>query len=228
MLKQNNNTIDFPTILASSVHDIKNSLSTVRELILQMAEKYQSEDNHDFIQLEFEANRMNNSLIQLLELYKIDSENFTLDIDEHSVSDIMQEVQAQQSPLLKLNKITLTTYCDEDLVCYCDYNHISNALGSILNNAQRYTDTEIHFSSYAENDYIVFCLEDNGKGYPEQLLSNIPGNNFQIECVSGSTGLGLHFANTIARLHSSKNSKGFIKIDNNSKFKGARFRLFLP
>ncbi len=64
-------TIDFPAILASSVHDIKNSLTTVRELIEHIANQQESK-NQDLIQLEFEANRMNNSLVQLLELYKID------------------------------------------------------------------------------------------------------------------------------------------------------------
>lgn len=228
MSKSAYNSVDFPTILASSVHDIKNSLATVRELIMLLAEKNHSSDNYEFVQLEFEANRMNNSLVHLLELYKIDCANFSLNIDEYSVRDILQEVQAQQIPLLKLNQLKLEIKCAEDLYCYCDYTLICNALGSILNNALRYTDTQIQLSAYTENQYIVFCMEDDGKGYPPQLLSTNSVNNSHIEWLSGSTGLGLHFVATLAGLHVSKKSKGFIKIDNNSKLNGARFRLFLP
>jgi len=223
-----NTPIDFPAILASSVHDIKNSLTTVRDLIAHIANKQSAHKNHDFIQLEFEANRMNNSLVQLLELYKIDSKIFNLDIDEYSASEILQEIKAQQAPLLELNKNKLNIDCPEDLYCYCDFEHICNALNTILNNAQRYTSTEIHLSAYQEQDYIVFCMEDNGAGYPDQLLAITETETPSITHLSGSTGLGLHFAAMLAKLHTSKDHKGFIKIDNNSSLDGARFRLFLP
>ena len=45
---------------------------------------------------------------------------------------------------------------------------------------------------------------------------------------SGSTGLGLYFAEQIANIHHSGDKKGYITIDNNSKLGGGRFTLFLP
>lgn len=220
--------ICFPTILASSVHDIKNSLATMRELIMQVSTKQQCSENKDFIQLEFEVNRMNNSLIQLLELYKIDSAKFNLTIDEYSVADILHEIKAQQNPLLKLNQLQLELNCSEDLFCYCDYTHICNSLLSILNNSQRYTKTQIKLSAYQQDEFIVFSLEDDGEGYPERLLSINSIDYMGSDWISGSTGLGLHFIATIAALHTTRKAKGYIKIDNNSCLGGARFRLFLP
>jgi len=223
-----NTSIDFPAILASSVHDIKNSLATVRTLITQLSSQNQSGKNHDFIQLEFEANRMNNSLIQLLELYKIDSDKFSLSVDEYAAIDILQEVKAQQAPLLELNKIKLTLECSDDLFCYCDYDHICNALASILNNAIRYSDTQLRLSVIKEQGFIVFCMEDDGSGYPDKLLSRDVADQSQTDWISGSTGLGLHFVATIAAFHKANNRTGSIKIDNKSSLGGARFRLFLP
>jgi signal transduction histidine kinase len=102
-------------------------------------------------------------------------------------------------------------------------------LGSILNNAQRYTNTQIYLSAYKEDEYIIFSIEDDGEGYPSQLLSlDYSNNNSSASSISGSTGLGLHFASTIASFHTTKNNVGLIKIDNESCFGGARFRLFLP
>lgn len=220
--------LSFPAILASSVHDIKNSLAVVHDLIKQIALKQQEDNNQDLIQLEFEANRMNNCLIQLLELYKIDSSRFSLDIEEHQVCDIFQEIKAQQTPLLQLNKINLDIDCSGDLFCYCDYSHVCNALGSILNNAQRYTNTQIHLTACQDEIYTIISMEDDGVGYPEHLLSMDSTNHARTDWLSGSTGLGLHFVSTIAALHIAQNRKGFIKIDNDSRFGGARFRLFLP
>ncbi|MFW5444165.1 MAG: sensor histidine kinase [Methylococcaceae bacterium] len=201
---------------------------TVRELIQHLSVKHQEGGSQGFIQLEFETNRINNSLIQLLELYKIDSEKFILDIDEHSVSDILQEVKAQQNPLLQLNNIKFTIECPKNLYCYCDDSHICNALISILNNAQRYTDTQIRLSAYKNQQYMIFCIEDDGTGYPDHLLSLDQPKKTGSDWIAGSTGLGLYFVSTIAALHATTNTKGFIKIDNKSDFGGARFRLFLP
>ncbi len=228
MPSNKNQPIDFNTLLASSVHDIKNSLATVRELVKQIAAKSQSNNNPDFIQLEFEANRMNNSLVQLLELYKIDSKQFNLNIDEHSAYDILQEVKAQQAPLIQFKQYNLEIDCAEDLYCYCDYFHICNALSSILNNAQRYSENQILLSAYPQKQTIVFCMEDDGKGFPDQLLLINSADTTATDWISSSTGLGLHFVSTLAALHIANNSKGYIKIDNESRLGGARFRLFLP
>lgn len=77
--------LNFSAILGSSVHDMKNSLSIIQNLISQMAKNYQHSEHENFGQLEFEANRMNNILMQLLVLYKIDLSRFNLSIDEYPV-----------------------------------------------------------------------------------------------------------------------------------------------
>ncbi|MCK4842609.1 MAG: HAMP domain-containing histidine kinase [Methylococcales bacterium] len=220
--------INFPTLVASSIHDIKNSLSTVRELISQITANQQNSSSPEFTQLELETVKMNNHLIQLLELYKIDSDKFNLMIDEYSALDILQEIEAQHAPTLQLNNINLTIKCSDDLYCYCDYRHICNALSNIVNNALRYTNTQICISAYKEKQYIVFCVEDDGQGYLEQILS---GNSIQTVSpvnTPNNTGLGIHFVATIASLHTAKDDKGFITTDNNSSLGGARFCLFLP
>jgi signal transduction histidine kinase len=221
-------SIDFPAILASSVHDIKNSLITLRALISQLENTYQNPKPHEFQHLEFESNRMNNSLMQLLILYKIDLSQFNPTIDEHSAIDILEDIIAQQSTLLSLSDIQLTTECNDDLFCYCDQSLISNAISTLVNNAQRYCNNKILLSAAQEDDYVVFCIEDDGAGYPENFLSFNPQKNTQIDMATGNTGLGLFFAETIAKLHTNGDKHGFIKAENTSRFGGAKFSLYLP
>ena len=221
-------SIGFPAILASSVHDIKNSLTALRALLSQLENVYQDPKPTEFRQLEFETNRMNNCLMQLLTLYKIDLSQFSLSIDEHSAADILEDVVAQQSTLLSLSNIQLITECHDDLFCYCDNALISNALCTLVNNAQRYCLSKILLSVAQEDDYIVFCIEDDGKGYPENLISSDYKQLPQIDLANGNTGLGLFFTETIAQLHVKGDKRGFIVTDNNSQFGGARFKLYLP
>ncbi len=221
-------SISFPAILASSVHDIKNSLTSLRALLAQLEHVYQDQKPPEFKQLEFETNRMNNCLMQLLTLYKIDLSQFNLAIDEHSAADILEDVVAQQSTLLSLSNVQLITECHDSLFCYCDSALISNALCTLVNNAQRYCLNKVLLSATQEDDYIVFCIEDDGKGYPESLMSPDYKQLPQIDLASGNTGLGLFFAETIAQLHVKADKQGFIITDNNSQFGGARFKLYLP
>jgi len=221
-------TPHFSTILASTVHDIKNSLTVLQQLTHKISAFQKDPGNPDIMQLEFETNRMNHSMMQLLVLYKIDSQRFNLDIEEHPVPELLDEVKAQQAPILQYNHIKLDIQCPDELMSFCDYTHICNALGTILNNAQRYSHSRVLLSAYQCADSICFSIEDDGQGYPPELLSIDPANRSQIDWVTGSTGLGLYFVATIAELHQNNHNKGTIKIDNNSILGGARFRLFLP
>jgi signal transduction histidine kinase len=221
-------SIDFSALLASSVHDLKNSLHALRELIAQLENFFQDQKPAELKQLNFEANRMNNNLMQLLTLYKIGLSQCTPTIDEHYAADLLDDVVDQHSTLLTLGNVELVTQCDSDLVCYCDNAMVSNALCTMVNNAHRYCSGKILLSATQEGDYVVFCIEDDGKGYPENLMSSDSTQLPQIDIATGNTGLGLFFTKTIARLHLKADKHGFIETDNKSQFGGARFKLYLP
>jgi len=228
MTIDNSATSNFPAILASSVHDIKNSLSTLGALIAQLKENYPEATPPEFRQVEFEANRMNNSLMQLLVLYKIDASLFSLNIDEYVATDILEDVLAQQSTLLALSPIQLNIAGNADLLCYCDQTLIINAISTLVNNAQRYCKNQILISAYQEQDYTVFSIEDDGNGYPDNFIAFSPSQTTLLDLTNGNTGLGLFFVSAIAGLHKAGDNCGYIQTDNQSQLGGARFRLFLP
>jgi len=213
--------ISFSAVLGSSIHDVKNSLGVISELIQQL--KKTNTENKHILQLEFEASRMNNNLIQLLTLYKIEVENFTLNIDEHSVSEILNDIKAQQSSLFDLSDVGLEIECNENLLCYCDFNLICNSINSILNNAQRYSHKKIILSAGQQDNYVYFRIEDDGAGFPENFT-----RTDKVDFKSGNTGLGLYFVSIIANLHSNGNKSGYISATNDSRLGGANFSLFLP
>ena len=219
----------FPAILASTVHDIKNSLGVLLELIRQMALRQQPGEAENFSQLEFEANRINHSLMQLLVVYKIGASKFGLDIEEYAALDLINEAKAQQDVMSRLKHVEVQVACDEELYCYCDFANISNAIGTILNNALRYTHSTIAISaSKTSEGFVRFCIEDDGHGYPEHLLQADLSTYANLDWVKGNAGLGLFFVSVIAGLHKNGAAAGFVKIDNQSRLGGARFCLFLP
>lgn len=218
----------FPVILGSTVHDIKNSLGTLLGLIQQLSSKQVPDQADDIRQLEFEANRINHSLMQLLVMYKIDSHKFGLMEDEYAALDLLNEAKAQQARLSQLQDVEISIDCRDDLLCYCDYQQVSNALGTILNNAQRYSRKKVLISADETEGYIQFCIEDDGAGYPQHLLDADLSNQADLDWVTGNTGLGLYFVAAIAGFHKNRDKSGYVKIDNRSRLGGARFSLYLP
>lgn len=218
----------FPVILGSTVHDIKNSLGTLLGLIQQLSSKQAPDQVDDIRQLEFEANRINHSLMQLLVMYKIDSHKFSLIEDEYAALDLLIEAKAQQERLPNLQSIEVQIGCSDELLCYCDYQNVTNALGTILNNAQRYSRKVVLISADEVDGYVRFCIEDDGDGYPQHLLDADLSNQADLDWMQGNTGLGLYFVAAIARFHKNRDKSGFVKIDNNSSLGGARFSLYLP
>lgn len=216
----------FPTLLASTIHDTKNSLGVVLQHIRHLSDRYHQDPS--LLQLEFETNRINNSLMQLLVLYKIDHHKFSLNIDEYPVRDLLSETRAENLPLLQGRHMSLSISCPADLMVFCDSSLICSALGTLLNNAQRYSHDSIYLAAVEEDGYICLSIEDDGEGYPEYMLQAEHNNLSEIDWVTGNTGLGLHFVSTIAALHENNGRQGFIKLDNDSRLGGARFRLFLP
>jgi signal transduction histidine kinase len=222
-------TINFPAILAFSVHEMKSSLSIINELIRHFTKQEQLNANKELVQLEFEANRMNNNLMQLLILYKIEESKFTPNIDECLVIDILNEVAAQQASLFAINGLELIMNCPDDLLCYCDSNLIGNAISTVVNNSQRYARTKVIVSAAEEQDgYTRFTVEDDGTGYPAHFLLPDAVDKTAVNLNTGSTGLGLFFVSTIANMHINGDKHGLIQLSNDSTLGGAKFSLLLP
>lgn len=218
----------FPTLLASTVHDIKNSLGTLQGLIQQLSQKPELSQDRELHQLEFEASRINHSLVQLLVMYRIGNRSFSLNIDQFSAIDMINDAKAQQARQTQLQRVEIQVACPEELLGYADYQTVANALSTVLNNAQRYSRGKVLISAYREDEWLVFAIEDDGRGYPAKLLDADLSDPNDLNWVSGNTGLGLYFVASIARLHQNKHRQGQVKIDNQSQLGGARFRLFLP
>ncbi|MET0044445.1 MAG: sensor histidine kinase, partial [Candidatus Thiodiazotropha sp. 6PLUC3] len=65
--------MNFSDILASLIHDMKNSLGMVINTLDELAEEEKNHENPKFLTLQHESKRLNNNLIALLSLYKIDN-----------------------------------------------------------------------------------------------------------------------------------------------------------
>jgi len=219
---------DFSAVLAASVHDMKNSLGGIRTSLSHLAAACDNSQRQDFAFLEQQTDRMNNCLLQLLILYKIDVHRLAPDIDAHAASDILEEVLARQTGFPEMKRLEVQGECTGEFSCYCDQRLLCSALEGLLNNAQRYAKGRILLSAAQQGDLTTFSIEDDGPGFsPEQLAAG-PDRLAENDLGNGNTGLGMFFVSRIAAMHRHKGKTGHISFGNDSRLGGARFTLFLP
>jgi len=222
--------LDFSTVLASSVHDMKNSLSMLLNTIEDIAQQCDpgTFEAEKLTLLQYEGQRVNNHLIQMLSIYKIENSQCTVNMSEHCVADFLEESALLHEPLLTPKGILIETSCDPDLMGFFDREMVAGVINNIVNNAYRYSKDRIRLSSSIVDGYMVISVEDNGEGYPESMLCE-DRDIFTIgENQLGSTGLGLYFSSLVANQHKNKDKSGFIRCTNEGIDGGGRFDFYFP
>jgi two-component system, OmpR family, sensor histidine kinase SenX3 len=222
---------DFSAIIASSVHDMKNSLCMLLgalDEIMTKCEPSHCPSSEGFNHVRYEGQRVNNSLIQLLSIYRINNGQYSLNLTENEVEECLEECFMESQGLLELKGIESELNCDDELLWYFDRNLIVGMLNSVVNNSYKYTKSIIKINTSIEDGYLIISVEDDGNGYPEAMLHSENTHETKIDYKTGSTGLGLYFASKIASMHESKGKRGFITTTNDGISGGGKFSIYIP
>lgn len=221
----------FADFLALSVHDMKNSLGMLigaLEQTIKEAQVSASPLSPQLGQMEYEAKRLNNNLLQLLCIYKISNRLYPVDIQAHPVRAVLEEIIMQNRPLLDFRGIRLELDCQSDSVWYFDKELLSGALNNALNNSIQHTADQLRLVARVADGQLELRVEDNGGGYPEALLQGAASANKGINYYRGSTGLGMYFSTLVANLHQNNGHGGSLTVENGGAFGGGCFVLRLP
>lgn len=222
--------LDFSFILASSVHDMKNSLGmllTSLEEVIEESPAESEEQKKRFSILQYEANRINTELIQLLSLYRFKKKTMSVNIDDCFVLDTIEDQVARNDMLVKTQGIELIVECDPDLSWFYDNDLIGNVIHNVVVNGTRYAQEKMLIGAEVSDNGLVLTIEDDGRGFPPGMIdaASLDSDAHQD---GNSTQLGLFFAAKIAQLHQQGDRHGTIKLDNGGRLGGGVFKIFLP
>ncbi len=223
--------LDFASIIASAVHDMKNSLTLLLDTLDNAAGEQGVSDEllqEKLLQAQHEGKRLNRNLIQLLALYRMERAQMFVNVSENHVAELLEDVAMDNEKLLRARDIKLEIDCPEDLIGYFDRELVCGILNTIINNSYRYTHDSIRLRGENHNGYLGIHVEDNGPGYPEKMLHTGGATDTPVNFQTGSTGLGLYFAAQVAQMHRNGERKGYTETANNGPGGGGRFSLYLP
>lgn len=220
----------FETILASTVHDMKNSLSLLMGELDSISQRLDIESaNHSAVaSIRYESSRINYSLMQLLTLYKLQNHQLCVQLVEVEVADFIEDCIAAHAPLIATNNIQVTVDCDDAIIWFFDPDMVGIAVNNIIGNSIRYTTGKLGISAKTVDGMLVIQVDDDGPGYPKKMIDNPESFITRVSHSTGSTGLGLFFSATIASQHKRANKQGSITLKNDGELKGGCFQIRLP
>lgn len=219
---------DISAFLASAIHDMKNSISVLIRFLDDNITKLEPAAQREAAPMLYEVQRVNDNLLQMLAIYKVGNEFYPFDLAENSVGEFVREIADQNKSLLDYLGITLDIDCDEDLYWYFDHELVAGVVAHALNNASHYTKDKLRLVAKEEGGELVIRVEDNGSGYPNQVLEAGDAVNKGVNFSSGSTGLGLYFSSMVAKLHRNRGKAGAMQLENGGAYGGGCFILRLP
>ena len=163
------NELDFSSILATSAHDMKNSLGMMLNRLDEVIDELPEDINESakIASVQQEAKRLNNNLIELLTLYRMENERISPMIDQVDVEEFLQEIVAENQTAVDSSGVNLTCNCDEELNGYFDEGLVHGIINNLIGNALRYTERKIEISAAEKDGYLVISVEDDGAGFTD-------------------------------------------------------------
>lgn len=230
-MNQDEQALDFSTVIASTVHDMKNSLAMLMQAHSQWLARLpqgQREGTEQGV-IDFEFAHLNGMLVQLLGLYKLGVNQMPLQPAYHELDDFIEAQLAAHQEVFASRGIIATYEVDPlSPLGFFDRELVASVLGNCINNAIRYARESLLITVSDEAGQLVISINDDGDGYPAQMLERQADYVQGINHSSGSTGLGLYFAGRIAALHQRNGIGGRTEISNGGPLGGGVFSLYLP
>lgn len=222
--------LDFSRVLASTVSDMQNSLGLMVQNWHQLLERLPPElaASGESGVIGYEALRLNGMLMQTFGLYRLLAGQLPLHPDWTDIEELLQEQLARHQEILQARKIASSCRIDDVELFVVDAEQVGSVIGNVLNNSIRYAHGAIALSASQQDGMLVIRINDDGPGYPQQMLGRYGSGLRDVDMDGSSTALGLYFNQCIANLHQRSGRHGFIELGNGGELGGGEFLLYLP
>lgn len=222
-------TPQFVDWLASSVHDMKNSLGFVLNSLEELALADTPVLSREALgKLLFESGQVSRQLLQLLALFKMERANLALNAADHDVQEFLEDCRLLQLPLIETKSLRCEVDCPPGLHWAFDSELIAGVVANAIGNALRYARSALCLAAERRGDVLELRIDDDGPGFPESMLQRVDAPVERVDFHSGSTGLGLYFSSQVAAMHHHDERRGAITLRNGGSLGGGSVLITLP
>ena len=175
------------------------------------------------------AKRLQTLTSDILDVTRIESQNFQLEIERFNILELLSEVIEEYTERIKSDSKNIKLIYDQKdtnhhILVEADKGRITQVLSNILNNALKFTNEgQIIVDAHEDNDKkeLIVSITDTGSGINRDIFTKL-FSKFATKSSQG-TGLGLYISKSIIEAHG-----GRIWAENNKEKMGATFIFTLP
>jgi two-component system sensor histidine kinase KdpD len=215
------------SLLSAISHDLRTPLTSIIATTEQLKETISTRTNafKMLTGLHDQAIRMQNLVLNLLDMARLQSGTVKLNSDWHLLEEIVGSAINGLQTTLQQHRVVVTPMEDIPLL-YVDAILIERVLSNLLDNACKYSDagTTITISAKQQGGQVSVTFSDEGQGLPPGMETSIfqKFTRGKSESTIPGVGLGLSICKAIIEAHGGK-----IWADKNEKI-GTTFTFTLP
>src|SRR5262245_23355469 len=220
--------------VANVSHELKTPLSVIKANVETLLDGAVDDLEHRaaFLeQINDQAERLHNLILDLLSLARMESGNQVLQIQRVALAEVVEECVERHRPRIDAKGQTAEIQPPDEpsaAEIWTDPEALGQILDNLIDNAVKYTQakSQIRVHWYGCGDQICLEVTDNGPGIPADDLSRIFERFYRVDKARsrelGGTGLGLAIVKNLAQI-----LKGSVKVQS-TVGKGSMFMVCLP
>ncbi|UQD52422.1 two-component sensor histidine kinase [Bacillus methanolicus] len=199
--------------IANVSHELRTPISYVKgysEAIVSGIVKNDEEKNKYLRLIHREAGRMERLVYDLLDLSKLDAEEYHLNMMPIPLAQVIEDAIQKYWPILKEKGIHFHTNLDPEIIINGDAERIEQIVQNLIDNSICYTEKggTISISLSADNEGCKLEIADTGIGIPQEDLKKVTQRFYRVNKgrsrKDGGTGLGLAIVEKLVYLHNGK------------------------
>ncbi|WP_242217917.1 cell wall metabolism sensor histidine kinase WalK [Bacillus cereus group sp. BfR-BA-01380] len=193
--------------IAGVSHELKTPLSIMTSCMSILKDGVAShKKDYYFKAMETEVNKMNLLIVDMLELAKLESGTYKMEMRPFLINKTIEHICEHLSFEIKNKQLNVQTSLSE-IEVLANPHRIEQVITNFITNAIRYTpeNERIIISAEEESTCVKICIENKGSHIPEEQLSKIWERFYRGDTSrqrsTGGTGLGLAISKNILDLH---------------------------
>ncbi|MEK7017416.1 MULTISPECIES: sensor histidine kinase [Bacillus] len=188
-------------------HELKTPLSVIRSFAEGIQDGVSKDTTYYTNVILEETDNMNRLIVEMLELAKLESGTYKLEMSTFSIGELIQQVYTKLLFSMEEKHLQVDIHSDSSLFVKANRSRIEQVVVNLLSNAIRYTPDgeKIHVSVVETEDTVKIEIENTGNPIPEESLEKIWDRFYRLDASrsrhTGGTGLGLSIVKNILDLH---------------------------
>lgn len=171
-----------------------------------MVELEQMKKNHKIVRQN--CYRLLRLINNLIDITKIDSGYFSIDLKNHNIISVVEDITLSVAEYVKNKNIELLFDTDiEEKIMACDPDQIERIILNLLSNAVKFTRSggKIAVNIFDKGENIVITIKDTGIGIPRDKIDMIFQRFRQIDKSftrnHEGSGIGLSLTQSLVKMH---------------------------